>query len=255
MQFVAYYRVSTQEQGRSGLGLDAQERAVTMHVRAKRGKIIASFTEVESGKRSDRPQLAFAMEMAAETGAVLLIAKLDRLARSVHFISTLLLDPKLEIEACDLPAANKMTLHLMAAVAEGEAAAISARTKAALGAARRRGVLLGVRHPAKAGREAEISQSGRKVMRERADRLATELGPMIHRLRLDGQSYKQVAEHFTLINLPAQRKQARRGRTVWHQDRIRQIYRRYCAITPNVCAAGRTRAAKKPLSLESGKLL
>lgn len=144
MQFVAYYRVSTQEQGRSGLGLDAQERAVTMHVRAKRGEIIASFTEVESGKRSDRPQLALAMEMAAETGAVLLIAKLDRLARSVHFISTLLLDPKLEIEACDLPAANKMTLHLMAAVGEGEAAAISARTKAALEGERHERVILRV---------------------------------------------------------------------------------------------------------------
>lgn len=88
--------------------------------------MLESFVEIESGKKSDRPQLHAAMDLAIETGAVLLIAKLDRLARSVNFISSLMLDPKLKFEACDLPGASPMTLQFMAVVAEGEAVAISA---------------------------------------------------------------------------------------------------------------------------------
>lgn len=139
MRYVAYYRVSTAKQGASGLGLEAQQAAVLAHCQ---GEPLAAFTEVESGKRADRPQLAAALALAKREKATLVIAKLDRLARDVHFISGLL-KAKVEIIACDMPAANKFTLHIMAAVAEQEADAISARTKAALAAAKARGVRLG----------------------------------------------------------------------------------------------------------------
>lgn len=139
MKYVAYYRVSTAKQGTSGLGLAAQEVAVRAFIA---GEPIAAFTEVESGKREDRPQLAAALSHAKKHKATLVIAKLDRLSRDVHFISGLL-KAGVEIRACDIPTANRMVLHIMAAVAEGEREMISERTKAALAAAKARGVRLG----------------------------------------------------------------------------------------------------------------
>src|ERR1700712_439742 len=120
--FVAYYRVSTQKQGTSGLGLEAQRASVLAH--AKNGIILAEFTEVESGKRVDRPKLAEALKLAKRHKATLIIAKLDRLARNVHFISGLL-ESKVEFIACDMPLANKLTIHIMAAMAEHERDMIS----------------------------------------------------------------------------------------------------------------------------------
>lgn len=135
--FVAYYRVSTQKQGASGLGLEAQRAAVLAHCQP-----MAEFTEVESGSKSDRPQLAAALAYAKAHGATLLIAKLDRLARNVAFIANLL-ESGVPITAVDMPEANRFMLHVMAAVAEHERQAISDRTKAALAAAKARGVQLG----------------------------------------------------------------------------------------------------------------
>jgi DNA invertase Pin-like site-specific DNA recombinase len=139
--FVAYYRVSTTKQGESGLGLEAQREAVERHLGS--GDLLAEFTEVESGKRSaNRPQLMAALDMCKRRKATLLIAKLDRLARNVHFISGLM-ESRVEFIAADMPTANKLTVHIMAAFAEHEATAISARTKAALQAAKVRGTVLG----------------------------------------------------------------------------------------------------------------
>jgi DNA invertase Pin-like site-specific DNA recombinase len=139
--FVAYYRVSTDKQGASGLGLEAQREAVARSLGA--GSLLAEFTEVESGKRSaNRPQLITALEMCKRKKATLLIAKLDRLARNVHFISGLM-EAGVEFVAADMPTANRLTVHIMAAFAEHEAAMISARTKAALQAAKARGTVLG----------------------------------------------------------------------------------------------------------------
>jgi DNA invertase Pin-like site-specific DNA recombinase len=138
--FVAYYRVSTDRQGQSGLGLDAQRAAVAGFVGAR--ELIAEFTEVESGKRADRPQLAAALELCRRQRAMLVIAKLDRLARNVAFIANLM-ESGVEFTAVDMPYANRLTLHILAAVAEHEREMISARTKAALAAARARGVRLG----------------------------------------------------------------------------------------------------------------
>jgi DNA invertase Pin-like site-specific DNA recombinase len=141
-RFVAYYRVSTDKQGRSGLGLEAQRAAVEAHVVDARGRVAAEFIEVESGRKRDRPQLAAALAAARAHRAILVIAKLDRLARNVHFVSGLM-ESGVEFVAADMPTVNRLTVHILAAVAEEEARMISARTKAALAAAKARGVPLG----------------------------------------------------------------------------------------------------------------
>lgn len=143
---VAYYRVSTQRQGASGLGLDGQRAGVEQFCRENRCRLVESFTEVESGRKSDRPVLRKALARARATKSLLVIGKLDRLARNVHFISGLM-QAGVEFRACDVPTANRLTLHILAAVAEAEAEAISARTRAALDAAKRRGVRLGASNP------------------------------------------------------------------------------------------------------------
>jgi hypothetical protein len=141
-KFVSYLRVSTERQGRSGLGLEAQRQAVYDYLNGGDWELIAEFVEVESGKRNDRPQLAKALAHAKATGAMMLIAKLDRLARNVAFIANLM-ESGVEFVACDMPMANRLTVHVLAAVAEHEAAAVSQRTKAALQAAKARGTRLG----------------------------------------------------------------------------------------------------------------
>ncbi len=141
-RWISYLRVSTQQQGASGLGLEAQREAVTSFARSRRGEILGEYLEVESGKKHDRPSLGAAIAHAKRTGAILLIAKLDRLARSVSLISALM-EAKIEFQAADMPDANRFVIHVMAAVAEYEREQISARTKAALAAAKARGVRLG----------------------------------------------------------------------------------------------------------------
>ena len=145
-RFVAYYRVSTARQGQSGLGLEAQHEAVTQYLNGGSWDLIESFTEVETGKGANalamRPQLRAALDYARKHKATLVIAKLDRLARNVHFVSGLMATG-VEFVAADRPGADKFALHLEAALAEREARVISERTKAALAAAKRRGVVLG----------------------------------------------------------------------------------------------------------------
>jgi DNA invertase Pin-like site-specific DNA recombinase len=143
-KFVAYYRVSTVRQGMSGLGLDAQREATTRYLNGGSWELAGEFTETETGKGADalvkRPQLRAALELCRKTGARLLIAKLDRLARNVHFVSGLM-ESKVKFVAVDLPDANELTIHIMAAFAEHEAKRISERTKDALRAAKARGVV------------------------------------------------------------------------------------------------------------------
>lgn len=141
-EFVAYYRVSSARQGQSGLGLDAQREAVRRYVQEVGGSLLAEHTEVESGKNPNRPIIAAAIAECRKQRAVLLIAKLDRLSRNVAFISRLM-DGAVDFVAVDFPAANRLLLHILAAVAENEREQISQRTKAALAAAKARGVRLG----------------------------------------------------------------------------------------------------------------
>ena len=133
--FVAYYRVSTQRQGRSGLGLEAQTACVASHIEAARGVLVAAFTEVESGNRDERPELRKALQAARSAGAVLIVAKLDRLSRSVRFIHELK-ESGVQFVACDLPDFNTLTLGIFATFAQHERERISERTKAALDAKR-----------------------------------------------------------------------------------------------------------------------
>jgi DNA invertase Pin-like site-specific DNA recombinase len=156
--FVAYLRVSTVRQGESGLGLEAQGTAVEAFVRQHGAALIASYVEVETGKRSDRPELAKALSAARKARATLLIAKLDRLARNVAFIANLM-DAGVEFVACDQPFASRLTLHILAAVAEDEARRISERTKAALQAAKARGRKLGSPIAAKTVGKARAARS------------------------------------------------------------------------------------------------
>jgi DNA invertase Pin-like site-specific DNA recombinase len=140
--FVAYYRVSTARQGRSGLGLDAQRKAVTDFLNGGSWELSSEFVEVESGKNDDRPQLEQALATCELSGATLVVAKLDRLSRNLAFLAKLQ-DSGARFVAADMPEANELTIHIMAAVAQAERKAISTRTKEALAAAKARGVRLG----------------------------------------------------------------------------------------------------------------
>lgn len=171
-RFIAYYRVSTQRQGRSGLGLEAQRRAVLDYLGDNGWELIAEHTEVESGKRADRPELDAALRACRRHKATLVIAKLDRLARNVAFIAKLM-ESGVDFVAADLPQANKLTIHIMAAMAEYERDAISSRTKEALAAAKARGVKLG------GPRIREVSALGRQAQVDRAGRFAANVKPII----------------------------------------------------------------------------
>jgi DNA invertase Pin-like site-specific DNA recombinase len=142
MRIIGYERVSTARQGASGLGIEAQRQAIDGFIAQRGGKLIARFTEVESGRNPDRPELGKALHLAKVTGATLVIAKLDRLSRNAAFLLTLR-DSGVRFAAVDLPEANDLTVGIMALVAQQEREAISRRTKEALAVARSRGVRLG----------------------------------------------------------------------------------------------------------------
>lgn len=149
-KFISYIRVSTAKQGESGLGLEAQTEAVKRYLNGGDWELTAEFAEIETGKGADalakRPKLRAALEACRKQGATLIIAKLDRLARNVHFVSGLM-ESKVRFVACDMPEANELTIHIMAAFAEHEAKRIGQRTKEALAAAKARGVQLGTTGP------------------------------------------------------------------------------------------------------------
>lgn len=180
--YIAYLRVSTQKQGDSGLGLEAQNSAIARYT--ANGAVLATYREVESGKRSDRPELRKALDMAKRTDATLVIAKLDRLARNVHFISGLM-EAGVDFVACDMPQANRLTLHIMAAMAEHEGRAISDRTRSALAAAKARGVALGG-YRGKGAPDKATRQKAAETLAKAADERAALVQPVIEELRANG---------------------------------------------------------------------
>jgi DNA invertase Pin-like site-specific DNA recombinase len=202
-RFVAYYRVSTQRQGRSGLGLEAQQRAVAEHLNGGNWRLVAEFTEVESGKRADnRPKLTEALAACRVHGAKLIIAKLDRLARNVAFVSNLM-EAGVDFEAIDFPQANRLTVHILAAVAEHEARMISERTKAALAAAKRRGVKLGGVHSGHKPFTARARAMGPKARTAIAQRRAADIQPIIAELQAGGfQTLRTIAAELNARGIP-----------------------------------------------------
>lgn len=195
-KFVSYLRVSPDKQGQSGLGIEAQRAAVTAYLNGGSWELIAEYVEVESGKDSARPQLAKALTHCRLTGATLVVAKLDRLSRNVAFLAQLM-DGNVEFVACDNPHATRFTLHILAAVAEHEAAAISARTKGALGAVKARGKTLGGwRTHRRDGSPNTYQVDGRlgaAAVHEATQRFAREVGPMVKEMRANGSSLRQIA--------------------------------------------------------------
>jgi len=195
-KLVAYYRVSTAKQGASGLGLEGQETAVMAHAKATGGHVLRAYTEVETGKRSDRPELARALADCKRSKAVLVIAKLDRLARNVHFLSGLM-ESGVEFICCDMTSANRLTLHIMAAVAEDEAKRISERTKAALAAYKARGGVLGAARPGayrlKGGANPKAARRAGEVAKALAADAYADLAPLLAKMRTEGLSLRQIA--------------------------------------------------------------
>ncbi len=186
-RFVLYRRVSTDEQGRSGLGLDAQKRDLDLYLATQEGaEVVADLVEVASGGKGDRPVLAEALDLCRKQKATLLVAKLDRLSRQVSFVANLLEDKSVSVVVASLPQASRFELHLYAALAEQERTFISQRTKAALAAAKERGVKLG-------GARHHLPDLNR-AKQERVRQEAEDLAPLLLPLRQAGKSHQAVAE-------------------------------------------------------------
>jgi DNA invertase Pin-like site-specific DNA recombinase len=203
--FVAYYRVSTDRQGASGLGLNAQRQAVARHVGT--GQLVAEYTEIESGRRHrNRPQLLAALADCRKRRAVLLIARLDRLARNVAFIANLM-ESGADFIACDMPQATRLTIHILAAVAEHEREMISARTKAALAEAKRRGKVLGNPRLAEATAKAHAAH--------RATKPAIEVTALIEGWRRQAWTLRRIADELNRLSI-----RPSRGRQ-WYASSVR----------------------------------
>ena len=210
-KFIAYYRVSTDRQGKSGLGLDAQRKAVEDYLNGGRWTLVDHFTEVESGKRNDRPKLEEALAACKKQKAKLVIAKLDRLSRNLAFIATLM-ESGVEFVAVDNPHANKLTIHILAAVYQHEREMISERTKAALAAAKKRGQRLG--NPD----ITEVAKRGRAVASANARRFAANVRPIIEEImRVGVTSHNAIAQKLNERNV----KTARGG--VWTHVQVGAI--------------------------------
>src|SRR5215210_2809376 len=181
--FVAYYRVSTERQGRSGLGLEAERKAVEDFLNGGNWRLVDEFKEIESGKHSDRPALAKAFRACRLHSAKLVIAKLDRLSRDAHFLLGLE-KAGVDFVAADMPHANRLTVGIMAMVADEERRLISKRTKEALAAAKARGVQLGGNRGSIIS--AEARQVSRKTRQTNSEARATDLAPVIAELQAAG---------------------------------------------------------------------
>lgn len=220
---IGYLRVSTKGQGESGLGLEAQRAAVESYARQMGAQVAQWYTEVESGKLVARPELAKALAHARRSKATLVVAKLDRLARNVAFLSALM-DSTVPFVACDNPHANRLTLHILAAVAEAEAKAISDRTKAALAAYKARGGKLGAQLPQCRNLTPQAVAKGRErsvaVRAKAADEAYADLLPVLTGLRKEGRTLQAIAD-----KLNADGHTTRRGKP-WNAVQVARVFER-----------------------------
>lgn len=218
-KFVVYYRVSTERQGRSGLGLDAQQAQVNGFLKANDAVAAASFTEVESGKVDARPQLEAALLKCRQLRATLLVAKLDRLSRNISFLFRMR-DEGVKFQALDLPEANTLTLGIFAAMAQHEREIISARTKAALAARKARGLPLGTPRDLSAYGPA-ARELARASNHANAVKRARDVGPMIAEARATGAaSLRAVADYLNAQGLPTPRGKQWTATAVLNAERL-----------------------------------
>ena len=218
-KWISYLRVSTDRQGQSGLGIEAQRASVTGFLNGGQWKLIKEFVEVESGKRSDRPKLAEALAACRLHGAKLVIAKLDRLSRDAHFL--LGLDKAgVDFVAADMPNANRLTVGIMAMVAEEERRLISTRTKEALAAAKARGVKLGGDRGYKPPASANVKAVA--AIRRHADARAADILPAIRSLQESGCA----SLHTIAAGLNAQGIPTTRGKGKWRPAQVARVLKR-----------------------------
>lgn len=224
-QFIAYLRVSTKDQGRSGLGLEGQRAAIARFAEAEGATVASEFIEIETGKGSNalerRPQLAAALQAAKRAKAPVVVSKLDRLSRDVAFISGLM-SQRVPFVVADLGAdADPFMMHLYAALAEKERAMISERTRTALAAKKATGAILGNRTNL-----GEASVKGAQANREAADGFAANVLPIIERIQLDGfRTTRAIADQLNLRRVSP----ARAGGT-WHASAVGNLLRRKEAL-------------------------
>lgn len=218
-RYVTYRRVSTEEQGKSGLGLEAQDRDIRLYLQGYSDQpfeIIGEFVDVQTGKDDDRPQLALALEMARREKAELLVAKLDRLSRKVSFIASLMDDKRLALRVASMPHADKFQLHIYAALAEQEREFISARTKAALAEAKARGVKLG------GMRDATMKRND--AVRANAHARASRVEGIVRPLRDAGKTLREIAGELNRAGVAT----ARGGK--WQASQVMRVLERLDAV-------------------------
>lgn len=213
-QFVIYRRVSTEEQGQSGLGLEAQSRDIEAFLSTHAGahEVAGEFLDVLSGKDNNRPELMKAMDLCRKTGAELLVSKLDRLSRRMSFVAALLEDRKVNLRVATMPGADTFQLHIYAALAEQERKQIGARTKAALAAAKARGVKLGGLRDATGRRNAAIQRE--------AAAFAEKIRPIVQPLRSNGATLAEIAGALDQAGITT----ARGG--VWTPTQVKRVLER-----------------------------
>jgi DNA invertase Pin-like site-specific DNA recombinase len=210
-KFFSYLRVSTDRQGERGYGLDAQRKAIADYLDGGSWELLGEYVEVESGKRNDRPQLEAALAACRRHKAKLVIAKLDRLSRNLAFIATLM-ERKVDFVCCDMPEANRLTIHIIAAMAEHERNMISDRTKRGLAAAKSRGVKLGGPKLPQARKAAQIA------IRQSAERHAANVVPIIRDIQRAGaRTLREIAAALNARGIPT----ARGGQ--WHAMTVRNV--------------------------------
>ena len=220
VSYVSYKRVSTDRQGKSGLGLKAQEKSLLDYLKNSQGILIGDYTEIESGRRRDRPQLQAAIDLCRKHRATLVIAKLDRLARNVAVVSAML-ESNVKFVATDMPEADLTFLQMAAVFGEWEARKISERTKAALAAAKARGKALGWSIPSRIGEQRAASERGAEANRNRAQQFAANTMPVVDSIRNAGVgSFEGIAEALNARGV----RTARGGQ--WHATTVSRLVAR-----------------------------
>lgn len=217
VKYIAYYRVSTQKQGISGLGLEAQRSDVSKFL-SRGGELFAEHQDIESGKKNDRPNLIRAIEECKKQEATLLIAKLDRLSRNASFILTLR-DSKVDFVCCDMPDANSLTIGIMAILAQDERERTSQRTKAALAELKRKGVKLG--NPQNLTQQARENSLRVRVQNAIEDENNRKAGALIVSLRNGGKTFYQITKEINKLGFTT------RTNKKFQQNQVQILYKRY----------------------------